>query len=110
MDNNEIMRRFRVCASQRTTVQENWDKIERYVCPYRGRMFQDITSEHAVEWSKPYHYDSTAVNAAQMLAASLHSNLTSSSLKWFDLSFRNNDLNDDCLLYTSDAADECCGV
>ena len=95
MDNLEIMRRFRVCASQRTTVQENWDKIERFVCPYRGRMFKDNQNEHAIEWNKPNHYDSTAVNAAQSLAASLHSNLTSASLKWFDLSFRSQELNDD---------------
>jgi hypothetical protein len=40
-------------------------------------------------------YDSTAVMGAQSLAAHLHSALTSSSVKWFDMRFREAELNDD---------------
>ena len=95
MDNTEIIRRFERVKATRTTVQTDWDVIEKFVAPYRGRMFKDSTSEHAVEWRQRDLYDSTAVNSAQSLAASLHGSLTSPATRWFSLGFRDEQLQDD---------------
>jgi hypothetical protein len=51
-----------------------------------------VISEHAVEWRKREVYDSTAVMAAQSLAASLHGSLTTPAIRWFELRFRDSDL------------------
>ena len=58
-------------------------------------MFKDSTSESSVEWRKRQIYDSTAVNSAQSLAASLHGSLTSPATRWFNLGFRSDELNED---------------
>jgi hypothetical protein len=93
MDNNELIKRFLAVKARRTTVQATWDLIEEYVTPYRGRMFKDITDEHAVDWKQRQLWDSTAVMAHQNLAASLHGALTSPSIRWFDIRFRKETLN-----------------
>lgn len=94
MKNEDIKQRFGRLVQMRQTVQETWDSIEQYIAPYRGRFFRDEKSENSVEWRRPYVYDSTAVMGAQSLAAHLHSSLTSSSIKWFDMRFRDESLND----------------
>lgn len=95
MDNEEIRKRTAKLRQMRTIVEDTWDEIERYIAPYRGRFFKDERSENSIEWRRPYIYDSTAVSASQSLAANIHSSLTSPKLKWFDLRFRHQELNDD---------------
>jgi hypothetical protein len=93
MDNENIKRNFAALNQQRQVVQQTWDEIERYIAPYRGRFFRDERTESSIEWRRPFVYDSTAVMGSQSLAAHLHSSLTSSSIKWFDLKFRDASLN-----------------
>ncbi|RLD68602.1 MAG: hypothetical protein DRI98_11630 [Bacteroidetes bacterium] len=93
MNNQEFVKRFEQVKSDRTTVQSIWDVIETFVTPYRGRMFKDQRNEHSIEWDKRDVYDSTAVMAHQKLAASIHGALTSPSIRWFDLRFRDEKLN-----------------
>lgn len=95
MNAQDIISRFRKNESSRTQVEDTWDWIERYISPYRGRFFKDEKSENSIEWRRPWVYDATAIMAAQNLASSLHARLTSASIKWFNLSFRDNDLNED---------------
>lgn len=95
MKPDEAKRRHGILKSQRQTVNETWDAIERYIAPYRGRFFKDERSENSIEWRKPFVYDSTAVMAAQSLAAHLHTALTSPAIKWFDMRFRNETLSND---------------
>ena len=95
MNNADIIRRFERVKATRTTVQNDWDVIEKFVAPYRGRMFQDNTGEHGIEWRNRDLYDSTAVNSAQSLAASLHGSLTSPATRWFNLGFRSPELGED---------------
>ncbi len=95
MENRELIKRFAQVQSDRSTVQTMWDIIETFVTPYRGRMFKDQRDEHSIEWSKRDIYDSTAVMAHQNLAASIHGSLTSPSIKWFDMRFRDEKLNKD---------------
>ncbi len=94
MHPREIVRRWQAHYSVRKTVEEHWQLIERFVCPGRGKFFQDEKSEHELTWRRRELYDSTAPMAAQSLAASLHGSLTSPSVKWFSLRFRSDDLNE----------------
>ena len=95
MDNQSIISRFRAVQDSRSQVEDVWDYIERYISPYRGRFFKDERRESSVQWRKPWVYDATAIMAAQNLASSLHSRLTSASTQWFGLRFRDEKLNND---------------
>ena len=91
-----LIGRLNKLISLRKTVDEQWDLIRRYVTPYRGQFFKQQTFEHAVEWRENrFIYDSTAVNACNTLASSLHGALTSPAFKWFDFRFREARLNKD---------------
>ncbi|MCK5714798.1 MAG: hypothetical protein KAH64_02465 [Nitrosomonadaceae bacterium] len=95
MDSKDIIARFRAVKSSRTTVQSIWDWIERYIAPYRGDFFKDDATSDSVEWRRPWVYDATGVMAAQNLASSLNSRLTSASTRWFGLRFRSESMNED---------------
>jgi hypothetical protein len=94
MDGKEIRRRYDSLVSQRKTVEDVWEVINQLVVPFRGDFFRDITSEHAVTWRDNREiFDSTAVDAANTLAASIHGSLTSPAIRWFELAYRNTELN-----------------
>jgi len=95
MLNEEIRRRYQSLASHRQVVQQMWDSIERYIAPYRGRFFRDERTEDSIEWQRPFVYDGTAIMGSQALASHLHSSLTSGSVRWFELRFRNEQLMQD---------------
>lgn len=96
MDASDIVKRFDMLVSQRKTVEDVWDVINKLVVPFRGDFFRDISSEHAVTWRDNREiFDSTAVDAAGTLAASIHGSLTSPAIRWFELAFRSEILNDD---------------
>jgi len=96
MKNSEIIQRYNSLKSQRKTVEETWEVIKRYVVPYRGEFFKEQNSEHSVEWRKNREvYDSTAPDAANTLASSIHWALTNPALQWFKLTFRDKALNTD---------------
>ncbi|QGH73630.1 MAG: head to tail connecting protein [Podoviridae sp. ctpVR23] len=93
MTPDDIKRRLAILESERSNIQSLWDAIERFVSPYRGKFFNDIRQETAVEWRNREVFDSTAINAAQVLASSIHGSLTSPSIRWFELRFRKDELN-----------------
>lgn len=95
MTPDDIKRRLGILESERSNIQSLWDAIERFVAPHRGKFFNDIRQETAVEWRNREVFDSTAIDAAQILASSIHGSLTSPSIRWFDLRFRKDDLNGD---------------
>jgi hypothetical protein len=94
MKETDIIRRYEALKSERTTVQDLWELISRFVLPFRGDFYRDLDNESELEWRVREIYDSTAVFAAQSLAASMQGNLTSPSTRWFDLKFRDEDLQD----------------
>ena len=94
-DPTHIVKRFEQLYGARHNVEQMWDVIERFIMPYRGRFFQATDSEGGVEWRKREIYDSTAVMAAQSLAASLHGSLTTPAIRWFDLRYRDGAMRDD---------------
>ena len=94
-DINGLRARYDASKSERTSVREIWQDIERLVIPYRGRFYKEELSEHTIEWFKRQIFDSTAVEAAATLAASIHGALTSFTSQWFALSFQRRELNED---------------
>ena len=100
MDGLAIRQRYDELVSLRQVLDDTYERIEKYVVPYRGNFFKPEDSESEVEWRRRGIYDSTAPIAADLLASSIHSNLTSPMIPWFQLQFRDNALNE------SDAAKE----
>lgn len=95
MKAQEIISRYRMVKGNRYIVEDIWDAIELYIAPYRGRFFKDERSENSIQWRRPFVFDATAIMASQNLASSLHSRLTSASVMWFNLKYKNKELNDD---------------
>lgn len=94
MNESQIVNRCDRVMSDRKTVDDMWDAIELYIAPYRGRFFKDERSENSIQWRKPFVYDGTAIMASQNLASSLHSRLTSASIRWFGMKFKAQELSD----------------
>lgn len=91
----DLCRRFDNAKSQRSTIQSRWDDIERFVTPYRGDFFKEGGDETSVEWDRyGYDYSSVAVVSHQKLAAKIHGAVTSPSIRWFDMKFRDKKLNE----------------
>ena len=65
MHPREIVMRWQAHYSLRKTVEEHWQLIERFVCPGRGKFFQEEKSEHELTWRRRELYDSTAPMAGQ---------------------------------------------
>lgn len=110
MDGGEIVKRFDTLVSQRKTVEDIWDVINKLVVPFRGDFFRDISSEHAVTWRDNREiFDSTAVDATNTLAASIHGSLTSPAIRWFELAWRESELNNDkdARVWLEDSAHKC---
>lgn len=96
MDAASIVKRFGQVEAQRRVIESQWDDINVLVVPYRGDFFNLHQTETSTDWRENRNvFDSTAINACQTLAASLHGSLTSPSVKWFELRFRDDRLNED---------------
>ena len=95
MKSKHIIARVDVLEGERKVVEHTWQVIEQFVVPYRGKFFRTELQEQEVEWRKRDIYDDTAVKSNRRLAANLHSNLTSPTLNWFNITFRQDELNDD---------------
>lgn len=94
MDGLTIRQRYDQLVSQRYNLDTTFDLIQKFIVPYRGDFFKPGTSEHEVEWRRRFIYDSTAPIAADLLASKIHTNLTSPTIRWFQLRFRDDDVND----------------
>jgi frataxin-like iron-binding protein CyaY len=94
MDSIEIVKRYDALVTQRKTVEDVWEVINQLVVPFRGDFFRDVSNEHAVSWRDNRNvFDSTAIDSANTLAASIHGSLTSPAIRWFELAFRDDELN-----------------
>lgn len=94
-----LKKRFDALDADAKFVRGVQDELEKYVVPYRGRMFQKDVTEGSVEWDKYDHYDDTAVTAASILSASIHGAVLP-NLQWFYMRFK-----DDALQNDNDASD-----
>lgn len=91
-----LVRRHEALASERSNLDGQLSLLERFVLPGKGRYYEgDAMGEQSIDWRHREIYDGTAMHANTLLASNLHSNLTSESATWFDLRFREDELNDD---------------
>jgi hypothetical protein len=98
-----IKKRCANLESVRSTWEDHWQEILDYVMPRKA----DITFVRSRgEKRTEVLYDSTAITANNLLAASLQGTLTSASLPWFHLKLRDTELNQnrDVQLWLEDSA------
>lgn len=72
--------------------RSTWQDISSYCLPRKSYITRERTSGQKVD---PDIYDTTAISAAQILAAGLQAFLTNPTQKWFALALQNRDLMDD---------------
>ena len=91
----QIVTEVRQLMSERSNIESQWELIKRYVTPFRGNFFEETMGEQSIEWRRNREiYDSTAVQANNTLASSIHGAMTSAASKWFELSFRSSKLRE----------------
>ena len=54
---SEIRQRYDGLRSQRRTIEETYQQIEKWVCPQRGEFYEDMKSEHEQRTRRPEIYD-----------------------------------------------------
>ena len=98
-----LKKRMSAMTSSRETWEDHWQEILDYVMPRKA----DVTLVRAKgEKRTEILYDSTAITANTLLAASLQGTLTSPSLPWFSIKLRDKELNEqrDAQLWLEDTA------
>lgn len=89
-----LSKKYDTLDADSNVVRGVWNELEKYVVPYRGRMFTKDSGEGSVQWDKYDHYDSTAPQSQQTLAASVHGAIFP-PVQWFTLNFKDEALKED---------------
>ena len=87
---------------KRQNFESHWQEVSDYMLPRKA----EITKQRARgDKRHTLIYDATAIHALELLAASLHGMLSSSSSKWFSLRFKETELNniDEAMEWLEDA-------
>jgi hypothetical protein len=95
MKPNDIKKRFEALVSERKVVEQQWQTIETYVAPFRGKFFRSNSGEQGIDWRENRNvYDATAVQAHIQLAASIHGALTNPAIVWFEMQWRDKSMRE----------------
>lgn len=94
MDAEVICNRFDSLVNARRSQDNLMQDIGRLVTPYRAEFYKPLTSSNEVQWYRGEVFDATAVANCNLLASKMHTNLTSPTVPWFDLTFRDDALNE----------------
>lgn len=87
-----LLKRLDKLRVQRATWEQHWQEVAEYVVPRKA----DVTKKRSAGDKRMEQiYDGTAIQAAEMLSASLHGMLTNPSMNWFDLAYLDEELNND---------------
>ena len=86
----QILKRLDRLQSTKNTWGEHWQEILDYVMPRKAEV--EVNYNKGAKRTEKL-FDSSAIHANTLLAASLQGTLTSASLPWFHLRVRNEDLN-----------------
>ena len=79
---NDILARFDTLKAQRQNYENTWDQITEFVLPHRG----DFQVQRSPGMRRDRRlFDTTAIQANEFLASTLHGGLTNPSVKWFNL-------------------------
>ena len=85
-----LLSRFDRLKSQRQTWETHWQEVADYMMPRKA----DITKQRARgDKRTEMIFDSSPLQAVELLASSLHGMLTNPSTPWFTLKFKNEDIN-----------------
>jgi len=98
-----IKKRYNEMSSNRGTWEDHWQEILDYVMPRKADI---VTKRISGDKRTEVLFDSTAITANNLLAASLQGTLTSPSRQWFYLKIRDEEVNEDreVQLYLEDSA------
>lgn len=92
MKPEDIIQRHDALRATRAPWESVWQEIADYCLPGKA----DFSTQNNPGAKRTHKiFDSTAVHALSILAASLHGSLTSPSTQWFNLRFRDEALNED---------------
>lgn len=106
----EIVLRYEALESERENLDGQFELIERFIMPGKGRFFQEgHDEEESIDWTHRELYDGTAQNAMTLLSAHIHGALTSPAFQWFHLRFRAEQLNDqhDATTWLEECSERC---
>jgi len=95
MDGALIVSRFDQNESDRKTLDGTLQLVERFVMPYRDDFYSDLNTESEVNWRRRSIFDGTAVNDCEQLSNAISSNVAPAAMKWFNLTFRDDAVNED---------------
>lgn len=86
------VKRFDSLKTWRRNWESDWEQIALMMMPWRADF---ITSRSPGDGSRYRNqYDGTAPNAIDVLSGHMHTNLTSPSMRWFEMEYRDDELND----------------
>jgi hypothetical protein len=100
-----IKKRLNSMQGVRGTWEDHWQEILDYVMPRKADI---VTKRTRGEKRAEVLFDSTAITASNLLAASLQGTLTSPSLQWFHINIRNKQFNEnrEVQLWLEDSANK----
>ena len=88
----KLLSRFDRLKSQRQTWETHWQEVADYMMPRKA----DVTKQRARgDKRTEMIFDSSPLQAVELLAASLHGMLTNPSTPWFTLKFKDEAINVD---------------
>jgi hypothetical protein len=91
-DPEAILKRYDRLYEQQQVDRAVWQELAEYILPRKS----NITTKRTPGAKQTTRlYDSTAVRANELLAASMQGALTSAAVKWFRLKLRQQELNED---------------
>lgn len=85
-----LIKRYDRLKTGRGSWEAVWDEIALYVAPSKVGF---VTTPSKGDTNTDVLYDSTAIHSSSLLAAAMHSAMTSPSMVWFDLRFRADETN-----------------
>jgi len=95
MDANKIVNNLGRLKAERSNIDSIWDYIDNYVVPFRSDIYNEGQTENSVDWRNRTLYDATAADANETLSSIIHGSITSTSIKFFSMQFRQEILNED---------------
>ena len=99
-----LLSRFEKLKSQRQNWESHWQDVADYMQPRKA----DVTKQRARgDKRMELIFDSSPIQAVELLAASLHGMLTNPSTPWFTLRFKDEDVDgeDEAKLWLQSATD-----
>lgn len=96
IDTYGLKRQLDELRADRTNVEQFWNQIDRFIMPL-GSLAQPTVAmnEQMVDWNRWEVWDGTGPHSAQLLAATIHGNVTSPQSNWFGYEWRDQALKDD---------------